>query len=347
MMHTGKDDKNVKNWLTVITLLIYDVLVVYFSYLLALYIRFSVNHQIHASALNYFPAFYKFAPFYTVCCIVVFALFKLYAGDWRYAGINDANRILLANAVTCLIQVFGTLLFVKRMPRSYYGLGFVIQLTLVLMGRFLYRYFTGEFTRLAKNAGEIQLNVMVIGSGETARIAVNQMESDQASIARPKCILDYRNTIAGSLFNGLPVVRNLENLQKSIEKYNIRMVILADPLMPQKTIQSIRSTLQDTNVDIQVFSGLIQSSAKEISVYDLLELSGGPITIVFGELTKRFHDPEEAVSALNGKYAVKSIGVVDDGLEIEIEQAVTSLTNVNESWIEDYEKRTGETVSFF
>ena len=41
--------------------------------------------------------FLKFAPFYTILCILVFAIFRLYGGMWRYAGINDMNRIIGAS----------------------------------------------------------------------------------------------------------------------------------------------------------------------------------------------------------------------------------------------------------
>ena len=53
----------------------------------------------------YLTAFWQFAPFYTVLAIAVFAAFRLYGGMWRYAGINDMNRIILANLCTSVVQI--------------------------------------------------------------------------------------------------------------------------------------------------------------------------------------------------------------------------------------------------
>ena len=96
-----------------------DIIAVNAAYFLALLIRFYVNFEFRPTVAHYLTDFAKFAPFYTVFCIIVFAVFRLYNGVWRYAGINDMNRILGASAVTCLFQVLCTALFVQRMPITY------------------------------------------------------------------------------------------------------------------------------------------------------------------------------------------------------------------------------------
>ena len=61
-----------------------DIVAVNAAYMLALLIRFYVNFQLRPVAVDrYLPAFLRFAPFYTVLCIVIFALFRLYGGMWR------------------------------------------------------------------------------------------------------------------------------------------------------------------------------------------------------------------------------------------------------------------------
>ena len=97
--------------------LILDLIAVNLSYFLALLIRFYVNFQLRPVAVNdYLPAFMQFAPIYTILCLVIFCAFRLYGGIWRYAGINDINRIIIANMCAALVMVIGTALFVRRMP---------------------------------------------------------------------------------------------------------------------------------------------------------------------------------------------------------------------------------------
>ena len=93
-----------------------DILAVNAAYFLALVIRFYVKGFREIATEAYIPAFIRFAPFYTLLAIIVFIAFKLYGGMWRYAGINDMNRIIGASLVTAVLHVVGTALFIRRMP---------------------------------------------------------------------------------------------------------------------------------------------------------------------------------------------------------------------------------------
>ena len=88
---------------------ILDIVAVNAAYYLTLLLRFYMNGEFKDVATNsYMPSFESFAPYYTVLAIAVFIVFRLYGGMWQFAGINDMNRILGANAVTVVIQVLGT-----------------------------------------------------------------------------------------------------------------------------------------------------------------------------------------------------------------------------------------------
>ena len=116
--------------------IILDIIAVNASYYLALLIRFYVNSQFRPTVSYLLGDWARFAPFYTVLCIVIFWAFKLYGGMWQYAGLNDMNRIILANVVTTVVQVAGTLIFIRRMPITYYAIGAVLQFVFIVTIRF-------------------------------------------------------------------------------------------------------------------------------------------------------------------------------------------------------------------
>lgn len=335
---------NLRRWALKLLLVLFDIFAVNFSYYMAMVLRFYVNHEFHLAGTLFMPLFLKFAPYYTVCCIIVFWLFKLYNGMWKYAGFNDVNRVVWANVVTCAIQVFGTLLFIRRMPTTYYVLGAAIQFVLIFASRFSYRLFAIEFSRYAqgKNAA---VKVMIVGAGETARMLLRQLESDVHNVAQPVCVLDYRNLETGRLFNGLPVVGGLEGLEAASAKYGVKSVILADSLMPQETREQLLARCAKLGLAVQDFA--LYSAGGGNPLRSILARVNGPLTIRLDGVARDYDNAEQALAALPGRYSVRAVSAASDRVLIDIERDSAALSNADEAWARDYKKTTGEDVSFF
>ena len=336
--------ETLRRWMLKLLLILFDIFAVNFSYYMALVLRFYVNHEFHQAGTLFMPLFLKFAPYYTICCIAVFWLFKLYNGMWKYAGFNDVNRVIWANAVTCAIQVFGTLLFIRRMPITYYVIGAAIQFILICASRFFYRIFAIEFSKYAQG-NNAAVNVMIIGAGETARMLLLQLESDINNVAHPVCVLDYRNHESGRLFNGLPVVGGLERLKTAADKYGAKSVILADSIMPSETREEIISQCGTLGLEVQDF--YLHSTSRGNRLRSLLAYVNGPLTIKLDGYSQNYDNGEQALAALPGKYTVRAVSAADGRVLIEIEKDTTVFRNADETWAQDYAKTTGEEVSFF
>ena len=329
-----------------VILVILDILAVNLAYFCALFLRFYINNQFRPVADLYLPTFWAFAPIYTGICLIIFFLFKLYSSKWQYAGINDFNRILLANLVTAVVQVVVTLLFYTRMPITYYVLGAVIQLALTALTRFAFRLVTVEKLHLSRKAGTT-VNVMIVGVGETSGIVRRQIETDQENAAKLVCIFSHRDADAHGMMDGIPVVGGIEKMKEHIKKYHVECVILADSLMPAETREKIKETCKEANVDVQDFSGYFQNEGGSFSLKHLLEYARGPITLVTDETTTTYENGEQALMAQTGKAAVRMVSAKDNHLVIELSSKPIILNDVNQEWVKDVEKETGEEISFF
>ncbi len=338
---------NLRKWTVIGLLVLFDIVAVNTSYYLAMVLRFYVKGEFHPAAMRYFPLIERFAPYYTVCCILVFAVFKLYSGVWRYAGLSDINRILNANIVTCLIQVCGTLLFIGRMPITYYVLGAVIQFALIFLSRFSYRFVTDESKGFLKRNNASHITIMIVGVGETAQFLTRQLELDINFAAHPVCVLDMRSSEPGRLFNGLPVLGGLKSMREGIEQYGVQSVVIADSLLPVEDRKCICDLCAELDIGVQNFSSYSQNLVNGIALKSLIELVSGPLDIVLDGDILSFENGEQASATLAEKYAVISIRARGEHLIVEIRRDHTVLNDVNDEWAKAYHEETGEEISFF
>lgn len=330
-------------------LVIYDIVAVNLAYFAALVIRFYVNSEFNSWGLKYIPPFLKFAPGYTLFCLAVFAVFRLYNSRWRYAGLGDLNRILRACMVTCVGQVLGSVLFTMRMPITYYAIGAVLQFAMIAISRFAYRITLLEMERMRarKRRNGTMVNVMVVGVGETAHTMLRHMERDPESATRPVCMVDFRADGYGNIMEGLPVIDGTEKIRDAIKKYSVECVILADTTMPTQTRCFIRDLCGELNVDVQDYAGYLQDARGVVTLRGLMEYTKGPLEVVIHGVHQQFENGEQAALSLTEKYIITSISAKEDRLVVELQRDALVPNDIKEEWVQSYEQESGEDISFF
>ena len=238
-------------------MMIYDALAVNIAYFSALVLRYYVTFEFNPDAVVFLNTFRKFAPYYGVICVAVFYVFRLYNTMWKFGGLRDLNRIILACVVTALIQILGTRIFLIQMPETYYVLGFVIQVALIVLVRFAYRLYLLE-RNTAEAKRKASTNVMVIGIGGVGQFAWNQIEQDGSM--KVACVVSSNEEWPNQYLNGVPVISGLNNLEQVVEKKKIRYVIIADETLTEENNKKIRSICDNKNIEVQDFIEFLQSS---------------------------------------------------------------------------------------
>jgi len=309
--------------------LLLDILAVNAAYFGALIVRFFVAFRLSPSIGNYMEMFFRFTPFYTVMAIAVFFFFRLYGGMWVYAGLNDMNRIICANAITALIHVVGTLLSVGRMPISYYLIGAFLQFLFICIIRFGYRFINMEKKRIEKNRQE-RVPAFVVGSGDYGRKALSYLEDN--TVFKPVAIV---GTDGGRSMNGVPGIP-MEALEEQIKSKGIKAVFIADESLTHEQREAIRKAAGE--IMVKDYTGYLTNLSGSLPVSSVLEVAQGPVTLMVKGKTRQFATAEEALSTLTQRYEVKRISTP----LIELEKGTT-----DESWIQEYSDETGEDVSFF
>jgi dTDP-4-amino-4,6-dideoxygalactose transaminase len=229
-------------------IMLLDIVAVNAAYFGALLLRFSINNRMDPLIGDYIDTVIYFAPIYTAVCIVVFILFKLYGGMWRYAGIRDVNRILIANLITAVVHVIATVAFYQRMPVTYYVMGAAMQLIAVAFIRFAYRLAVLEKRQATKTNA---INALIIGAGEYGSQTIKLLSIGVQY--RTVAVLDCTNKDSGKLIDGIPVY-GIDEFEKVVAKNNIKAVFLAAASLDNERRTSIIKFCKEKQLQYRDYS---------------------------------------------------------------------------------------------
>lgn len=248
--------------------LLLDILAVNLAYFLALVFRAAVNGigTLFGDAYKftfYLSLFLRFAPIYTVLCIVVFYLFHLYGGVWKFAGRNTAYKVLLSWVVTTLIQVAGSMLLIVpmgypigRMPLTYYIVGAALQLLFVAVIRFARRFASIEKKRREKKSGK----ALIVGAGALGMLAMQVIrDGENYDIC---AVVDTQKEHIGLLVDGVPVY-GLETLDALLDKNAISCVFLAEPDLNSSDRAKIVLACSQRKIELRERANKSEETVKE------------------------------------------------------------------------------------
>ena len=285
---------------------LYDLLAVSASYFFALLLR----HDFRFSLINpeYVETWERFTPIYAIACLVVFMLLGLYKSIWRFAGLNEFYRILIASLSMSLVHVAATLVFYIRMPISYYMIGALVQLVLVLAIRFSYRIYLSFFP---KNAKRNKDRIMLIGAGSAGQMILRDI-SENREEGKVVCIIDDNTNKWGRYVDGVRVVGGRESILESVEKFHVNKIFIAIPSATMAQRRDVLGICNETGCEIKNLPGMYQLFSGQVTVKELKDVS---IEDLLGRDPIK-PDMDEVFRFINGKTVMVTGGGGSIGSEL-------------------------------
>ncbi len=307
-------------------LIVLDIIAFNLSYFLALIMRFYVNGEFRPTVYFYLSDWISFTPYYTIAAVIVFFFCRLYSALWRFFGLNDMNRIIGANIATTVVMIAGTLIFIRRMPITYYGIGAVLQFLFTLGFRVASRIILEEKQKMKKTD---RLPVLVIGSGDLSKNVIRHLE--EGNVYQPVRIIGQN---AGQMLNGIPIV-SYDKLADSLEQ--VKAIYIADKDITPEQREAINSAAGDR--EIFDYTGVLSNITGVIPLTGVLEKITGPVIIEADGQEKAYKSGREALEGLHARYLIT--GIRGDKLTIKL------VRDDGLAYLRQYQEETGEEVSFF
>lgn len=253
-------------------LIIYDILAVNAAFFLALWVRFDcMFSEIPEYYLN---SFLKFAPIYTIVSILIFFRCRLYQSIWRFASYNELLRVSMATVVTGMIQLAGTLIFVQRMPISYYMFGILLQFFAVLGIRFSYRFILlmKRIRRRVSNDSSA-INVMIIGAGAAGQIILKDLSRTEEANLKVCCFIDDNPNKWNRYIEGVPVVGGRDDILRYVNKMAIDRILFAIPSATGENKREILNICKETGCELKALPSIYQLANGEVNVAAMKEVT--------------------------------------------------------------------------
>ncbi len=265
-----------KHWkVMALCLMICDAFSVCLAYFLALWLRFDGEYsQIPA---RYITPFSKFILPYAVGAILVFWIFHMYRGMWRYASYTELIRTFCGSATASLLHtVLITLLF-RKMPMSYYIWGAGAQFVFLLMPRFAYRLLLFYKVNAFKN-NQKSGRVMIIGAGSTGQMLLRDISLSRDMNDKVVCFIDDNPNKWNRFIESVPIVGGREDILVAAEKYKVNKIYYAITSASAEDKKEILGICSEAGCELkqipsmaQVAMGRVSVSAmKDVAIEDLL-----------------------------------------------------------------------------
>ena len=221
-------------------------------------------------------AFFEGLCIWLVAKMIVFQLFKLDRGWWRYISIPDLLRLAAANVAGSalgfiVIRLIGT----KGFPRSVYFLDLLLCF-LATGGVRLASRMAFEFSHAQAQCEKKR--ALIYGAGDAGVSLFREIRQNPALAYEVAGFIDDDSAKAGSAIYSAKILGNGEALPALVKAYSIDVVLIAIPSANGQEMTAILKHCQQAGVTYKTLpsfaeileSGSLASGIRDVAVEDLL-----------------------------------------------------------------------------
>ena len=217
--------------------------------------------------------------------IIIFYLFGLYRGMWRYTGMRDLQSLLRANVFSSLIVITALLLIYRfeGFSRSIFIMDGVLCFLFTAGFRVLIRVYysnknSGMKLTLAKALGFknhhlLGRSTLLLGAGSAGEALIREIEHNPALNIQPVGFLDDDTAKKGLSLHGIPVLGGVGRLKEIVSKYKVEQIFLTMPSASADEIRRVVQECEQTGLPYKTLPGIGNFIDGSISIKDLRDVN--------------------------------------------------------------------------
>ena len=199
--------------------------------------------------------------------LLVFYVFGLLRGWWRYVGMSDALDICKAafTSAVVLYLLIELVLKVNGYPRSVLAINLMLTVLLVGGSRYAVRAY-----REGAQHGAAEVNTLIVGAGRAGSTIARELKRNSQLNLKPVGFVDDDRSKHEIRIHGLKVLGSCDCMLEIIRRMSVRCVLIAIPSASGSQVEQIIAKCRQCKVDFKILPPLSQHvSGRCSSITDL------------------------------------------------------------------------------
>jgi len=219
-------------------------------------------------------------PVFILTKFVLFYIFDLYKGMWRYTSTKDLFNILKACTLSSLLLIFFVLLKTRfeGMSRSVFVIDWFFTVFFISSSRLSVRFFfssigeSRKFREIFKRIYSPEKDVkkyrrtLIIGAGDCGEKIYREIRDNSSLTYKVIGFIDDNTSKKGRKIHGLPVLGSSDEIAKYVSKAEVEEIIIAIPSASSSQIRKIVNSCKETDAEYKIVPGMGELISGDVSV---------------------------------------------------------------------------------
>lgn len=223
---------------------------------------------------------------------IMFWIFGLYRGIWRFASIPDMARILksvLAGSVIIVVISF-LLTRLENVPRSVFVLDGILLILLLGGPRILYRWTKDRHLYLGSGK-----RTLIVGAGSAGELLARDLMRTSLSCHLVAFVDDDPNKI-GKEIHGYPVAGSCSEIPRIADQFKIELILIALPSAIAGQVRHVVEICERTGLPFRILPRIEDVVSGQVGLKDLRDvriedlLGRDPVNLDWQTITKGIQD---------------------------------------------------------
>ena len=202
----------------------------------------------------------KSLPLVLLIKLVIFLIFGLYKGEWRYVGMSDLIKIFQATFLGSLISI-ATLVFLFRFEgysRFVFINDYLITFLFISGVRILIKILKEYFSSIDLSKRRTNdIPMLIMGAGDAGELLIREIRNNKKLEYVPIGFVDDDREKLGKVIHNTPVLGNRNDILELVKKHNIKKIFIAIPSVGKHRFKDIFNICKKMNVDCKFIRTLI------------------------------------------------------------------------------------------